>query len=268
MSAHSIQLSDSVEVPLTKQIIRKKVWDFIEANNLANFPRPVYNRIPNFKGAAKAGSKVGELEEFKKAGTIKVNPDKPQEEVRYQVLSHRKTLLVPTPRLRQGLFNKLLNNENFPKQHLKKLASRQGIDVHSVPIPLDTKLNINVVVIGSVAVDRLGHRIGKGEGFADLEFALATECHQHAMSDNTVVITTVHECQVFAKLPQSLFTQHDVPVDIIVTPSEIIRVASPLTKPKGIIWNMLTNEKMRQVKLLQDVRKKHQHLGVDVTLRD
>ncbi|CDQ69378.1 unnamed protein product [Oncorhynchus mykiss] len=33
----------------TKWDIREKVWDYIEAKNLANFPRPVHNRIPNFK---------------------------------------------------------------------------------------------------------------------------------------------------------------------------------------------------------------------------
>ena len=34
---------------MSKWDIRQKVWDYIEAKNLANFPRPVHNRIPNFK---------------------------------------------------------------------------------------------------------------------------------------------------------------------------------------------------------------------------
>lgn len=46
------------------------------------FPRPVYNRIPNFKGAAEAAAKLAELDAFKNANTVKVNPDKPQEPVR------------------------------------------------------------------------------------------------------------------------------------------------------------------------------------------
>lgn len=33
----------------SKWDIRQKVWDYIEEKNLANFPRPVHNRIPNFK---------------------------------------------------------------------------------------------------------------------------------------------------------------------------------------------------------------------------
>lgn len=33
----------------SKWDIRHKVWDYMEEKNLANFPRPVHNRIPNFK---------------------------------------------------------------------------------------------------------------------------------------------------------------------------------------------------------------------------
>ena len=48
--------------------------------------RPVYNRIPNFKGASRAAANLTEqLQEFRDARTIKVNPDKPQEEVRFKV---------------------------------------------------------------------------------------------------------------------------------------------------------------------------------------
>ena len=100
----SVSLEDD-----TKSSIRQKVWETIEKNDIANFPRPVYNRIPNFKGANVAGQKVIELDEFKTAKVIKVNPDKPQEEVRYHVLDQDKTLIVPTPRLAKGLFNRLSN---------------------------------------------------------------------------------------------------------------------------------------------------------------
>ena len=55
---------------------------------------------------------------------------------------------------------------------------------------------MELVVVGSVAVDRrTGRRIGKGEGFADLEWALAASNHGGAVSKNTLVATTVHDCQ-------------------------------------------------------------------------
>ena len=74
-----IKLEDA---SLTKQDIRLKVWDHLERHNLASLPRPVHNRIPNFIGASAAGQKLAQIEEFKSAKVVKVNPDKPQEEVR------------------------------------------------------------------------------------------------------------------------------------------------------------------------------------------
>lgn len=41
-----------------KWIIRKRVWDLMEALNIAQNPRPVHHRIPNFVGAQAAANKV------------------------------------------------------------------------------------------------------------------------------------------------------------------------------------------------------------------
>ena len=75
-----------------------------------------------------------------------------------------------------GLFNHMENpGGNTSKEYLRTLASRQGIDNHSRPLSMESKLHVDIVVIGAVAVDRLGHRIGKGEGFADLEYAMGVQ---------------------------------------------------------------------------------------------
>ncbi|MEQ2309697.1 hypothetical protein AMECASPLE_001293 [Ameca splendens] len=70
----------------SKWDIRQRVWDYIEENNLANFPRPVHNRIPNFKGANQTGNRLAELQEFKSSQTVKVNPDSPQQQARFVTL--------------------------------------------------------------------------------------------------------------------------------------------------------------------------------------
>ena len=41
-----------------KWVIRKRVWDLMEAQNIAQNPRPVHHRIPNFVGASAAAKKV------------------------------------------------------------------------------------------------------------------------------------------------------------------------------------------------------------------
>lgn len=41
-----------------KWVIRKRVWDFMESQNIAANPRPVHHRIPNFLGAMEAANRV------------------------------------------------------------------------------------------------------------------------------------------------------------------------------------------------------------------
>jgi 5-formyltetrahydrofolate cyclo-ligase len=95
--------------------------------------------------------------------------------------------------------------------------------------------HIDLVVVGSVAVNATGARVGKGGGYSDLEFALARELG--AVTASTPVLTTVHGFQVTkATIPMM---DHDVPVDLIVTPERIIRTPQAFAKPRGIHWPRL-----------------------------
>lgn len=62
------------------------MWLGLERARLVNYPRPCWAMIPNFKGSEIAAEKLAELEEFKNAKVLKVNPDKPQETVRAAIL--------------------------------------------------------------------------------------------------------------------------------------------------------------------------------------
>lgn len=83
-----LRINDSVILELTsKKDIRQKVWEFLEENSLVVFPKPCFNRIPNFKGCINASHSLEKLEEFKKAKTVQVTPDKAQETARFLTLS-------------------------------------------------------------------------------------------------------------------------------------------------------------------------------------
>ncbi|KAF7812607.1 5-formyltetrahydrofolate cyclo-ligase-like protein [Senna tora] len=70
-----------------KWVIRKRIWDTMEAQNFAQNPRPVHHRIPNFVGASIAAGKLRGLDLFRIAQCVKVNPDSPQKQVRFLTLS-------------------------------------------------------------------------------------------------------------------------------------------------------------------------------------
>ncbi|XP_013771335.1 methenyltetrahydrofolate synthase domain-containing protein isoform X2 [Pundamilia nyererei] len=247
----------------SKWDIRQKVWDYIEEKNLANFPRPVHNRIPNFKGAFAACAKVLELQAFIHTSEVKVDPDKPLEGARLAVLQARKTLLVPTPRLRTGLFNRITPPEGASKEQLRICSSSQGVKDFSVPVGLDAKIKIDLMVVGSVAVSEKGFRIGKGEGFADLEYGMMAS--MGAVNESTVVVTVVHDCQVM-DIPEDLMGSHDLTVDYILTPTRVIKTDCQLPKPCGIIWNKLDTEKLQKIPILKKLRALEEQAGKDVTL--
>lgn len=250
---------------LTKESIRQKIWNHLEENNLAEFPRPVHQRIPNFKGATGASDHLPSMDLFQKARAVKVNPDKPQQQARFRILESNKTLLVPTPRLRKGLFNRISPPPGANKKMLQICASSQGVRQYSIPVGLDSKMKIDLVIIGSVAVSSKGQRIGKGEGFADLEYAMMSS--MGAVGPETIVVTTVHDCQVL-DLPDHLFSDHDLGVHFILTPTRVINCRNDRPQPTGVIWSILTREKYEQIPILAILRKREQEIGRDVRLKD
>lgn len=44
-----LSVTPFIAVGVSKQDIREQIWDYMESQNLADFPRPVHHRIPNFK---------------------------------------------------------------------------------------------------------------------------------------------------------------------------------------------------------------------------
>nr|XP_008972569.3 methenyltetrahydrofolate synthase domain-containing protein isoform X2 [Pan paniscus] len=251
-------------VGVSKQDIREQIWGYMESQNLADFPRPVHHRIPNFKGASHAAEQLPRLQAFKTARTIKVNPDAPQKSARFFVLESKKTLLVPTPRLRTGLFNKITPPPGATKDILRKCATSQGVRNYSVPTGLDSRVLVDLVVVGSVAVSEKGWRIGKGEGYADLEYAMMVS--MGAVSKETPVVTIVHDCQV-VDIPEELVEEHDITVDYILTPTRVIATGCKRPQPMGITWFKISLEMMEKIPILRSLRAREQQAGKDVTLQ-
>jgi 5-formyltetrahydrofolate cyclo-ligase len=93
---------------------------------------------------------------------------------------------------------------------------------------------IDLVVCGSVAVNRNGDRIGKGAGYSDLEVALLHDAG--LLRPHTIIATTVHPPQVLdEELPA---TDHDFEVNFIITPDQVIP-CEPARERSGVIWDDL-----------------------------
>lgn len=200
-----------------KQHIREKIWSTMKKKNIERFPY-AYGRVPNFAGAEKAASNLGNLKEFQHAQTIFVAPDSPQKPVRELVLKHGKILVMPTPRLKSGFIM------ITPIKGLEKKASSiKGAFKYGRTVSITDVPAVDFVVQGAVAVDRLGGRLGKGGGYGDREI---TELKEYEKIGTAKIAVTVHDVQVTEKLPQHVW---DLTVDIIVTPTKVIETY-PLRK--------------------------------------
>ena len=235
--------------------IRKRVWDLMEEKDLARFPRPVHHRIPNFVGADMAAKRLAALPEFEEAKCVKVNPDTPQRPVRHLVLENGKTLLTPQPRLRTGFFSTIQMDTLPSLVKVEECTNSKGIVKYGTPVTLNDKYTVDLVVVGSTAVcPNTGARVGKGEGFAELEWGILS-LQGNLDASNTLVVTTVHDEQVVDDIPAGSLTKHDVPVDIIVTPTKIIRVPNRAPKPSGVFWDLLSPQKLAQIRVLQQLKR-------------
>eukprot|EP00980_Cylindrotheca_fusiformis_P007980 scaffold1697_cov120-Cylindrotheca_fusiformis.AAC.62 len=235
--------------------IRKRIWDLMEEKDIARFPRPVHHRIPNFVGAEKAAIRLASLPEFQNAQCIKVNPDTPQRPVRHSVLEQGKTLLTPQPRLRTGFFSTIRMDTLPSLVEIKDCTNSKGVAKWGTAVTLNEKYKVDLVVVGSTAVcPETGARVGKGEGFAELEWGILSE-QGNLDADTTLVVTTVHDEQIVNDIPAGSLTRHDVPVDIIVTPTKVIRVPNRAPKPSGILWDLLSPQKLSQIRVLRQLKK-------------
>jgi 5-formyltetrahydrofolate cyclo-ligase len=74
-----------------------------------------------------------------------------------------KLLLTPQPRLRTGFFSSL-NLASIPEGGVNTACTSAGVAKYGTPLGLDDKVKVDLLVIGSVAVDpKTGARLGKGE---------------------------------------------------------------------------------------------------------
>jgi 5-formyltetrahydrofolate cyclo-ligase len=75
-----------------------------------------------------------------------------------------------------------------------------------------------------------------------------------AVTEKTLVVTSVSDSQVTSELEGRELLKHDLTVDVIVTPTRVIRTTPTRPKPTGIYWDLLSPQKLAQVKVLRELK--------------
>jgi 5-formyltetrahydrofolate cyclo-ligase len=233
---------------VTKQEIREAVWSLMQSERVARFPG-ARGRIPNFKGAEQCAGGVAELEAWQTARVIKANPDSPQRAIRHLALKQGKIIYMAVPRLREEKCFLELDPRRIGK-NLYSASSIKGAFEFGRQVAVSQMKPVDLILCGSVAVRRDGSRVGKGGGYSDLEYAIALELG--IVNSRTPIITTVHPLQIVdEKIP---LKPHDISLDFIITPSEIIKCKTKRRRHEGIYWEYLEEEKIAAIPLLKKMK--------------
>lgn len=227
-----------------KQSLRRRVWDALDTAAAVRDDTS-RGRIPNFIGSAEAAARLGVLPRWQDARVVKAVPDKAQRPVRALALEQGKIVYMAVPKLATDRPFYLLDPAELPEPASAAADSRTAAKLART-IEVDDFHPLDIIVLGSVAVDRTGRRLGKGAGYSDIEFALLSEAG--LVTPQTLIVTTVHELQVIDEpIPTDT---HDVNIDLIITPESVITCpTSP--RPRGISWADMPPEKIAQIPALQ-----------------
>jgi 5-formyltetrahydrofolate cyclo-ligase len=229
-------------IDLAKQAIRERVWSRLEA---AHVVEPgVTGYIPTFDGADHAATRLAALPIWSRAQVIKAVPDQAQQPVRKRALEDGKLVYMAASRLATDKPFYLLDPHTLSVPAAEVAEHRAAARI-APTVDLSEMQPIDLIVVGSVAVNDGGARLGKGAGYADLEVGLLAEAG--LLSERTVIATTVHELQVLEdELPEMA---HDFRVDVIVTPQRVIWCGSP-KRPAGLDWSILRPEQIAAIPVL------------------
>jgi 5-formyltetrahydrofolate cyclo-ligase len=175
--------------------------------NIAIFPLPPQGRIPNFKDARIAATQIKRLPLYRNSECVFTGPDSVLRPLRDQILRDKKILAYATPHMKEI---KMLRPESRKQDtSIKGLVSKGERLTQKV----------DIAVVGSVAVDFKGNRLGKGSGYGDQEIKYLRT--NNLISDNFKIGTLVHSIQLISDL--SMFREpHDIPVGFILTEKELL----------------------------------------------
>ena len=109
---------------------------------------------------------------------------------------------------------------------------------------------IDLIVTVQTAVDNEGHLLRTGGGRGDIEYAILRE--YGLATDEMPIVAISHPLLIVPNIP---FDKHDMVCDYIVTPEKIIKIKEHRPKPKGVYWEDLPEERLKENPTLQRLKQ-------------
>lgn len=234
-----------------KDKLRNRIWTMLEEKGLS-IGDP-FHEIPNFVGADEAAQRLQSLSIWKNARVVKSNPDDAQIPVRKRVIEDGKKLYMAVPQLTEEkcfveLSLELVKKSGIPVAEAVRWQQAMQIGKH---VAFEEMQHIDLALVGCVAVTLDGARIGKGGGFADIEFAILR--HYRLIDEKTIILTTIHD-EMIVESDEIPLQKHDTFLNYIVTPTTVHEVQNDLTQPGGINWENIQPDQLEEMPILKKLK--------------
>ncbi len=186
-------------------------------------------------GWGKAAERLRRVDAYASASTVMASPLPLLRQVRLNILTDRKFLILPTPQLQKG-FGLLDPAKIPPPKRSFAVGNNPGNDfAGKIPYQGEPKVSIDLIVTDALAVGTNGTRLGDGRGFLDLQYAILEALGW--LAPKVEVAAVVEEMQICEDLPME---EGDVRVHWIVTPSRVLPTSWKGLASSRIFWEKLT----------------------------
>ncbi len=149
------------DIDQAKQTVRERVWSLLEQSGVVE--PGVRGHIPAFVGADEAAERLTTLLAWEHAQVVKAVPDRAQLPVRARTLAVGKIVYMAVPKLAVPKPFYLLDPHDLSVPP-EEAADRAVAARVARKIGVDEMQPVDPVVCGSVAVNHVGVRLGKGAG--------------------------------------------------------------------------------------------------------
>ncbi|MCP4381404.1 MAG: 5-formyltetrahydrofolate cyclo-ligase [Hyphomicrobiales bacterium] len=235
------------------KIVRERIWSRLKDVALpdSRFHKNFAEVIPDFVGSDEAIGRLLDEPVYKDGGYAFITPDNCLADLRRRMLVAGRSMVISTYGIYRGFY--LLEPSMVPAGAELYASWLDGLEHFGRPISLAEvaeRGRFDFMVTGASAVSMEGVRFGKGHGFFDLEWGMFTDIG--IVDGATPVAAVVHDVQV---VEDKLFpSPTDILVDVIATPTRLIRPVNRAVRPRGVRWELLDPETIAATPPLKELQ--------------
>ncbi|MCL4458395.1 MAG: methenyltetrahydrofolate synthetase [Chloroflexi bacterium] len=237
-----------------KDLLRNTVWVNLRkvAKPDSRFHWDFSSYIPDYEGSVACADRIRGMDLYRQSKLIFITPDNNLQKLREYCLLDVKPFVMSTYGIARGFF--YMERDFVPQGQEEYASTIDGMDRFSKPVSLSDVQRLghfDFLVTGASAINYQGVRFGKGHGYFDLEWAMFRDIG--VVDDHTPIIAVGHDCQLMDK--EFPVAEYDTIIDLIITPTRTIKVATRYPKPKGVYWSKLPEEMLRAIPPLQELHE-------------